>query len=476
MKKSSSRRARSRGSGQSRRARQLEAWLALVEADGFAVEVGDPREATDAGVLYSTTFTTYAVRTSFAPAGGAGGALEVKLEVRRRYTDFEMLRASLARRYPACSCPRSFHGVHARRGRRRAPRVRARAHAAARALPRALRALPRIGLRADATLHVFTSLNTCGWELLKKRSDDGTLNALLRAARRGRVGRTAAAAAPTAPLATASATAARRSPSRTRERGLSAHLAASANDGGAGGDRGGKHAGLCDLRGEPVAFPCEGERRRVDALAAARVPADAATRVGELRDEAGAAARARRRSRRGRERGGRGRRDAPRGARRAARRARRLAARRARRRAAPARPLPRPSRRRRRFAGGRASAASRSRARARRLGAAPNSRARSPTRACSSRRSRPRATRATHRAAPSARTPRQRARAELEIGRGERRGRAAVGGRARRGVERSARARAREERDRLARRERRERERRERLARRETPARAPVSL
>ena len=105
MKKSSSRRSRARAAPGSRDALELEAWLALVEADGFAVEVGDPREATDAGVLYSTTFTTYAVRTSFAPAGGAGGALEVKLEVRRRYTDFEMLRASLARRYPGLLVP-----------------------------------------------------------------------------------------------------------------------------------------------------------------------------------------------------------------------------------------------------------------------------------------------------------------------------------------------------------------------------------
>ena len=57
MKKSSSRRSRARAAPGSRDALELEAWLALVEADGFAVEVGDPREATDAGVLYSTTLT-----------------------------------------------------------------------------------------------------------------------------------------------------------------------------------------------------------------------------------------------------------------------------------------------------------------------------------------------------------------------------------------------------------------------------------
>ena len=70
MRKSASKRNRARAAPGSRDAMELDEWLAAVENEPLSIEVCDPREATDAGIVISTTFTTYRVLTTL-PTGGA---------------------------------------------------------------------------------------------------------------------------------------------------------------------------------------------------------------------------------------------------------------------------------------------------------------------------------------------------------------------------------------------------------------------
>ena len=97
MHKKASKRVRARAAPGSRELLELDDWLVLVGTERTGVDVCDPSEETDRGLLYSTTFTTYLVLATL-PDGR-------RVETRRRYSDFEMLRESLTRRYPGCLVP-----------------------------------------------------------------------------------------------------------------------------------------------------------------------------------------------------------------------------------------------------------------------------------------------------------------------------------------------------------------------------------